>query len=81
MRGLKGKVDEKGRRNIMDIISLLKPLRKTLNVLYSLKVKGSVKDSVGKAVIDCSNLTALSGHGHTVVECQLRRRLLKGQYF
>lgn len=66
----------------MDIISLLKPLRKTLNVmLYSLKVKGSVKDSVGKAVIDCCNLTALLGHRHTIMECQLRERLLKGQYF
>ena len=71
---MNGKVGEKGRRNIMDMTSLLKPLRKTLEaMLYSLKVKGSVKDSVGKAVADCCNPTALSGHGHMVAVRQLRR--------
>lgn len=49
-------------------------------MLYSLKVKGVMKDSMGKAVTDCCNPTALSGYRHIVVIRQLRRRLLKGQY-
>jgi len=49
-------------------------------MLYSLKLKGSAKDSVGKTVADCCNPAASSGHGRMAAVCQLRRWLLKGQH-